>query len=140
MVKNLHYYKPIWYLNLFYVISGGIYIQHVCCICLFFYTLPFYLINDRWFLKELLIFKWISFLWILYCKEICVIFNSIIFYGSEPLAFGAEASDSVLTGDDVTSPALISPTLLQFGNGLLDGFNEVYVSKFRTKCLHHVNM
>lgn len=55
----------------------------------------------------------------------------MIFYGSEPLAFGAEASDSVLTGDDVTSPALISPTLLQFGNGLIGGFNEVYVSTFK---------
>lgn len=55
----------------------------------------------------------------------------MIFYGSEPLAFGAEASDSVLTGDDATSPALISPTLLQFGNGLIGGFNEVYVSTFK---------
>lgn len=91
-------------------------------------------------MKELFIFNWISFLWIPYCKQICVIFNIIIFYGSEPLAFGAEASDSVLTGDDFTSPALTSPTLLQFGNGSLDGFNEVYVSKFRTKYLRHANM
>lgn len=63
----------------------------------------------------------------------------MIFYGSEPLAFGAEASDSVLTGDDVTSQALTSPTLLQFGNGLLDGFDEVYVSKFRIKYLRHAH-
>lgn len=55
----------------------------------------------------------------------------MIFYGSEPLAFGAEASDSVLTGDDATSPALISPTFLQFGNGLIGDFNEVYVSTFK---------
>lgn len=46
----------------------------------------------------------------------------------DPLPFGDEAGDSMLIGDDITSPALESPTLLQFGNGLSGGFHEVYVS------------
>lgn len=38
------------------------------------------------------------------------------------------AGDYSLTGDDVTSPALRSPTTVYIGDGSEDGFNYVVVS------------
>lgn len=62
----------------------------------------------------------------------------MIFYGLELFVFGVEVSDFVLIGDDVIFLVLILLILFQFGNGLLDGFDEVYVSKFRIKYLCYV--
>lgn len=70
------------------------------------------------YLKYLKILIVIKHLFCAYLKKI----------NSDPLAFGDEANDSILTGDDSSSPALESPTLLQFGNGQSGGFHEVYVS------------
>lgn len=38
--------------------------------------------------------------------------------------------DYNLTGDDVTSPVLRSPTTVYIGNGTEDGFDSVVVSNF----------